>query len=39
VFRVETPFKKFESNKSLHLKEYQPKMGSLWDAAEIKEKT
>jgi deoxyribodipyrimidine photo-lyase len=42
-YRVYTPYsnnwlKKFESNKALHLKDYQPKMGSLWDASEIKEK-
>ena len=43
-YRVFTPYsnnwlKKFEANKTLHLKEYQPKMGSLWDSSEIKEKS
>ncbi len=43
-YRVFTPYsnnwlKQFESAKAKHLRDYQPKMGSLWDASEIREKS
>ncbi len=39
-YRVFTPYsnnwlKKFELNKILHLKDYQPKMGSLWSSEDL----
>jgi deoxyribodipyrimidine photo-lyase len=43
-YKVFTPYsnnwlKQFEANRARHLRDYQPKMGSLWDASEIKQKS
>ncbi len=43
-YKVFTPYsnnwlKQFEANRARHLRDYQPKMGALWDASEIKQKS
>jgi deoxyribodipyrimidine photo-lyase len=43
-YKVFTPYsnnwlKQFEANRTRHLRDYQPKMGSLWESSEVKEKS